>query len=208
MSAAPRRRILAFLGTGPLMLAGLAGCASPEPNYYRIGTVPGPASTGGPPRLEVRSISIPGYLDRQGIVKKAVGYQIDIHQNDLWAEPLAAMLQSAMVEDLASRLPATTVLGAGGSISPSADLLLETNVLRFDPDPDGQMVLSLQAGLRDGVSLALLATRSMHYASPLGEPAVSRVVSTMSTLWGRAADSIARFAVEEWAAHGAAGQGA
>ncbi|GAB0115594.1 hypothetical protein AcidC75_31180 [Acidisoma sp. C75] len=189
-----------MLGLGPLALAALAGCTSPNPNYYRIGAVPGPALTGGPPRLEVRSISIPGYLDRQGIVKKAIGYQLDIHQNDLWAEPLAQMLEAAMVEDLTARLPGTTVLGAGGSIGPSADLLLETNVLRFDPDPNGQMVLTLQVGLRDGVSLALLATRSLHYAAPADGPLVSAIVGGMSKLWGEAANDIAAFVVQSWAA--------
>jgi uncharacterized lipoprotein YmbA len=210
MTGHHRRQVLALLGLGPLALSGLAGCASPNPNYYRIAAVPGAPLAGGPPRLEVRSISIPGYLNRQGIIKKASNYQLDIHQNDLWAEPLADMLEATLVEDLSIRLPQSAVLGAGGSISPNADLLLETNVLRFDPDPDGQMVLRLQAALRDGATLALLATRAFHHEAPAEEPVVGNIVGVMSRLWGEAADDIAHFVLQTWLARppGAAGPGA
>ena len=195
-----RRSLLAFLGTAPLA-ALLPGCASANPNYYRIGAVPGVQLAGGPPSVEVRSISIPGYLDRQGIVKQANDYKLDIHQNDIWAEPLAGMLEDTLVSDLQTRLPGTTVIGAGGSIGANADLLVETNVLRFDPDPDGQMVLQLQVGIRDAASMSLLGTRTISHHAPDNAPVVSQIVASMSRLWGQAADDIAAFLVQSWATH-------
>lgn len=195
-----RRSLLAILGTAPLA-ALLPGCASANPNYYRIGAVPGRPVTGGPPSIEVRTISIPGYLDRQGIVKQANDYKLDIHENDIWAEPLAGMLEAVLVADLQTRLPTSSVIGAGGSISANADLLVETNVERFDPDPDGQMVLRLQVGIRDGASMVLLGTRAIRHRAPDGAPVVSQIVASMSRLWGAAADDIAAFLVQSWAAH-------
>ncbi len=197
----PRRQFLSLvLGAAPLGL-GLSGCASPNPNYYRIGAVPGVSEAGAPPAVEVRTISIPGYLDRPGIVKSTQSYQLDIHSNDIWAEPLADMLQAAMVQELTGRLHGSTVIGSGGSIGANADLLIEINVLRFDPDPDGQMVLQLQVALRDGQSMNLLATRSLTHEAPDGGPVVANLVGTMSRLWGMAADDIAGFVVQTWATH-------
>lgn len=197
----PRRQFLCLvLGAAPLAL-GLSGCASADPNYYQIGAVPGAAVVGGPPSVEVRTISIPGYLDRTGIIKRAQDFKLDIHSNDIWAEPLADMLQSTMVQDLSTRLTGSTVIGSGGSIGANSDLLVEINVLRFDPDSSGQMILQLQVGLRDGQSMNLLGTRSIQHQAPAGGPVVSAIVGSMSTLWGQAADDVAAFLVQTWASH-------
>jgi uncharacterized lipoprotein YmbA len=197
----PRRTFLRLLGTTPLFAAGLgslSGCASPDPNYYRLGPSAGPAVSGGPPTVEVRSISIPGYLDLQGIVKKAGDFKLDIHSNDIWAEPLADMLQATLVQDLTQRLTGTTVIGAGGSIGANANRLIETNVLRFDPDPSGQMILQIQIAIRDGNSLQTLTTRSIQHEAPANEPVVANIVASMSALWGLAADDIASLLVQTW----------
>jgi uncharacterized lipoprotein YmbA len=96
-----RRRFLRLLAQAPLLAAAagpLSGCLSANPNYYRLGMAPGPVVSGGPPSVEVRSISIPGYLDRDGIVKRSGDFKLDIHTNDIWAEPLADMLQATMVQ--------------------------------------------------------------------------------------------------------------
>ena len=198
----PRRSFLRFLGTAPLVMAGvggLSGCASADPNYYRLGPTAGPVLAGGPPTVEVRSISIPGYLDRDGIVKRAGDFKLDIHSNDIWAEPLADMLQATLVQDLTQRLSGTTVIGAGGSIGASANLLIETNVLRFDPDPNGQMVLQIQVAMRDGNSLKTLTTRSIQQEAPGHGPVVANIVQSMSGLWGAAANDIAALLVQTWA---------
>jgi uncharacterized lipoprotein YmbA len=196
-----RRSLLAFLGLAPFALGSLAACSSANPNYYRIGAVPGAPLAGGPPAVEVRSISIPGYLDREGIVKQANAYKLDIHENDIWAEPLAGMLEDALVSDLQTRLQGSTVIGAGGSIGANANLLVETNVLRFDPDPDGQMVLQLQVGIRDSASMKLLGTRSISLHAPSGQPVVANIVASMSLLWGQAAGQVAAFLAQIWATH-------
>ncbi|HTI02362.1 MAG TPA: PqiC family protein [Acidisoma sp.] len=201
-----RRPLLAFLGLAPFALAGLSACASPSPNYYRIETVAGGQIRGGPPSVEVRSISIPGYLDRQGIVKQANDFKLDIHENDIWAEPLSDMLEATLVQNLTSRLPGTMVIGAGGSIGANANLLVETNVLRFDPDPDGQMVLQVQVGIRDSASMRLLGTRSITKRGPSRQPVVANIVAGMSTLWGQASDDIAAFLVQTWRKHPHAGR--
>ncbi len=193
-----RRKLLHLLGAAPILASALAGCTSPNPNYYRLGPVPGPTVPAGPPILEVRSISIPGYLDRQGIVRRAGDFKLDIHSNDIWAEPLADMLQATLVQDLSQRMPRTTVIGAGGSSGANADLLIEINVLRFDPNPDGTMVLQAQVALRDGQSLQILVTRIIQESGPANEPVVANIVAGMSALWGTAANDISALIVRTW----------
>jgi uncharacterized lipoprotein YmbA len=196
-----RRQFLRLVGVMPAGLLGLgalAGCASPNPNYYRLGATTGATVTGGPPTVEVRSISIPGYLDRQGIVKRSGDFKLDIHTNDIWAEPLADMLQATLVQDLAQRMPSTTVIASGGSIGASADLIVETNVMRFDPNPDGTLTLQAQVALRDGDSLQIRVTRTIQESGPANEPVVANIVASMSTLWGAAADDVAALLVRSW----------
>jgi uncharacterized lipoprotein YmbA len=190
--------VLRALSLGGLGLGGLAGCTSPNPNYYRLGATSGPTVTGGPPSVEVRSISIPGYLDRQGIVKCAGDFSLDIHSNDIWAEPLADMLQATLVQDLTQRMPGTTVIGSGGSIGANSDLIIETNVMRFDPNPDGTMTLQAQVAVRDGQSLQIIVTRTITENGPANEPVVSNIVASMSTLLGSAADDIASLLAHTW----------
>jgi uncharacterized lipoprotein YmbA len=152
----------------------------------------------------VRSISIPGYLDRQGIVKRAGDFSLDIHTNDIWAEPLADMLQATLVQDLGQRMPGTTVIGSGGSIGASANLIVETNVMRFDPNPDGTLTLQAQVAVRDGNSLQIVVTRTITENGPAHEPVVANIVASMSTLWGAAADDVAALLVRTSAGSGAA----
>jgi uncharacterized lipoprotein YmbA len=196
-----RRRFLRYLGTAPLLvtsLGALSGCLSANPNYYRLGMMSGPAVSGGPPTVEVRNISIPGYLDRDGIVKRAGDFKLDIHSNDIWAEPLADMLQATLVQDLSQRMPGTTVIGSGGSIGANSDMLIETNVLRFDPDPNGMMVLTAQVALRDGQTLQIVTTRMIQESAPANGPVVANIVASMSGLWGQAANDVAGLLVQTW----------
>jgi uncharacterized protein len=199
-----RRQFLRLLGVvpasapilGAMGVGALAGCTSPNPNYYRIGATPGPTITGGPSTVEVRSISIPGYLDRDGIVKTAGNFRLDIHSNDIWAEPLADMLQATLVQNLSQRMPGTTVIGSGGSIGASANVIVETNVLRFDPNPDGTLTLQVQVALRNGESLQIMETRTIQESGPANEPVVANIVASMSRLWGAAATDIASLLVQ------------
>jgi uncharacterized lipoprotein YmbA len=192
-----RRQLLRLLGG---MSAGLlAGCTSPNPNYYQLGATSGRTLSGGPPTVEVRTISIPGYLDRQGIVKSAGDFKLNIHTNDIWAEPLADMLQATLVQDLTQRMPGTTVIESGGSIGANANLIVETNVLRFDPNPDGTLTLQAQVAIRNGDSLQIMVTRTIQESGPAHEPVVANIVASMSTLWGTAADDIAALLLQTWA---------
>jgi uncharacterized lipoprotein YmbA len=183
----------ACLRAGPVVLvAALAGCgSSPPTRYYRLAEVPGAIRNAMPFTVGVRSVSIPGYLDQNGIAKGGDAYQFSVYGNDLWADQLANMLQAVMVEDLAQRLPASTVIGSGGSIGVASDVLVEINVLRFDPDSTGKIALSAQFAIKGGRNRALWLTQSFaRDAAPAGVD-ISDIVATMSMLWAALADQVA-----------------
>ncbi len=193
------RRML--LRSAPALLAMLAACGGSPTQYYRLAPVPG-ALLGGTLAVGVRGISIPGALDQTGIAKPSDAYQFASYDSALWAEPLADMLRDVMVQDLGQRLPRATVLSNGGAIAAPRDVLVEINVLRFDPDAAGQITLSAQIAVKSGRSGQLWLTRNFETAAA-SAAGVTGTVATMSTLWGQAADAAAAMIASAWAAHAA-----
>jgi len=177
MKFLPRRHILL---TAPVL--ALAGCASAPTNYYRLAPMPGPAVGFGTISIGVRSIDIPGYLDQNNIARPGGPYQFNTFPNDLWAEPLAAMLQSVMVQNLASRLPNATIIASGGGIEAPSHILVEVNILRFDPTPDDQVLLLAQAAIKTGPARKLLAEKTIRAIAATALDATS-IVAAMSALW-------------------------
>jgi uncharacterized lipoprotein YmbA len=185
-----RRRIFLRGGSAATVVA-LAGCASAPTNYFRLAVIPGAVNNGPGPRIGVRSINIPGYLNQNGIAKAGGQYELSSFANDVWAEPLNSMLQDVAVQELAQRLPQAVVIGSGGSISSAADLLIEANVLRFDPDSSGLITLTVQIALKSGQDYRLLTVQTFtSSATPAGAD-VTNTVATMSALWAKLADQLA-----------------
>jgi len=173
-------------------VAALAGCSSTPTVYYELAAVPGAVDGGVTRRIGVRALSIPGYLDQGGVPKIGGAYQFASYANDLWAEDLADMLQTVMVEDLAQRLPAATVIGTTGAIGAPSDARVEINVLRFDPDPSGTVVLSAQIAIEDGTTSAVRRISAFTARAAAAGAAPADIVAVMSALWGQAADRVAQ----------------
>ena len=187
-----RRRVLRF--APGIALAGLAGCASAPTQYYRLSALPGPVLDTAPQSIRIRNISVPGYLDQNTIAKAGGAYQFDSYPNALWADGLANMLQSTLVEDLTQRLPKVTVTGTG-AIGAPAGLLVEINVLRFDPDPSGSIILNAQIALKnpDG---SFRLTKTIQSSGAPATPDAAGTAAAMSGLWAGLANEIAGYTAE------------
>ena len=191
------RRLMLCSGAA-LVPAILAGCASAPTLYYRLAVIPGAVNNGPVIKIGMRNVSIPGYLGQDGIAKAGSDYQFNSYPNDVWAEPLGSMLQDVTVQELAQRLPAAAVVSSSGTIAAAADVLIETNVLRFDPDSSGHVILLVQIALKSGRSFQpwLVQTFS-NTATPAGAD-VSSLVAAMSTLWAGVIDQLAPIVIEQW----------
>ncbi len=186
-----------FVCAGPLAIAAaLSSCRSPPARYYRLAPLPGATLPSANVRIGVLSVSTPDYLDQNGIAQGGGGYQFLLYNNDLWAGRLADMLQAVMVQNLAQRLPQATVIGGGGSIDMSFDVVVEIDVLRFDADSTGQMLLSAQIAIKPGHGHAFFVTRSLTKEDRIEQNTAADRVAAMSRLWATTADQIAAMVIK------------
>jgi uncharacterized lipoprotein YmbA len=183
----PLRRRHAVLGT----LAALAACRSAEPNLYTLLPVTGTQRSGGPRSLSVREVSLARYLDRVQIVRSAAEYRLDVSGNDWWGESLDAMLTRVLVENLAQRLPGTSVVATGGAISSPADAVLEVNVQRLGLVAPAALGLAAQVAIahRDAPRRDLARTETV--TAPVAGTDTAAFVAAASAALGALADSVA-----------------
>lgn len=167
----------------------LSGCTSAPVHSWRIASVPGPVRGGTGIRIGVRGIGLPSAMNQSGVPKPGGAYAADTFPNDLWAAPLSAMLQTAMVANLAQRLPADTVLADGGAVGAAPDQLVEIQILAFTPDASGTITLSAQLAARPATKQDW-QLQSFN-ASAAGGQTAETIAAAMSTLWGSAADRLA-----------------
>jgi hypothetical protein len=181
-----RHRFLAEL----LVVTALAGCGSPDPVLYTIATAPGPVVRGAPGIIVLRQIGIARYLERSQIVRSSENYRLAVLQNDWWGEPLGAMLNRVLVDELSQRLPQSTVLAETGAVSARSDATVEINIERLDADASGNLVLQAQAAVRF-TGRAAPVLRSFRYVVPPPAADVKGEVAAISTAVAKLADGIA-----------------
>ncbi|MBV8613136.1 MAG: membrane integrity-associated transporter subunit PqiC [Acetobacteraceae bacterium] len=166
----------------------LAGC-SPNPAYYSLAPVTGAPGGGGPRVVELRRVSLAGYLDRQEMVLASQGYRLRITPRSVWAEPPADMIGRILAENLSQRLPGTVVFreATGATVTPRATVAV--SVQRFDAMSTGPLVLR---------ALVIVSRRNGHGSGQVVTLTVPReadtpdaLVASMSAALGQLADRIA-----------------
>jgi uncharacterized lipoprotein YmbA len=177
-----------LLGIGMLGTAlTMAGCSSPNPTLYTIAVIPGPVRNGAPRGIALRTVTVPNYLQRDGIVRSAQGVRLDVLANDWWGEPLDAMLTRVLLQDLSQRLPASTVFSETGAVSANPDVTVSVGVQRLDQDNGGPVVLEAQVGVHGKRE----TVRSVRLTETPAGPDVASLVTAESRAWGQLADVVA-----------------
>jgi uncharacterized protein len=173
------------------VMATLASCASPNPVLYTLAPVPGTPQPGGPKVVALREIGLARYLERSQIVRSSEGYQLAVEANDWWGEPLGSMIGRVLAEELAQRLPGTSVFGESGAIGGEADATIEVNIQRMDADRAGTVILAAQVAVTFSKARRTPSTRSVRFTAQAPSPDVRGEVAAMSTALGQLADTIA-----------------
>lgn len=130
-----------------------AGCATaPPPTLYVLSPVaPAPERSVAPAPGKQRvvalgPVTVPDYLDRTDMVRRATADRLEVSESERWAETLRAGLQRVLAADLANRLgPGFWV---GGARSGQADVEVPVDVEAFERDPEGRMVLTASWDIR------------------------------------------------------------
>ncbi|HET6606839.1 MAG TPA: PqiC family protein [Rhodopila sp.] len=168
----------------------VASCASPNPQLYTIAPQPGAELSGTPKVVEVHSVGVAQYLQRNQIVRSSDGYRVELRSNEWWGEPIEAMLGRVLVEDLAQRLPHATVFSSSSAINPSPDASVELQVQRMDLDRDGRLVFIAQSSVSFKNSPST-GTRDFRISLPPPSPGAEGQVASISTAVAQVSDGIA-----------------
>jgi uncharacterized protein len=168
----------------------VASCASPDPKLYTIAALAGSVSSGAPKVVALHGVGVAQYLLRSPIVMSSGDYRVALRANAWWAEPIDAMLGRVLVEDLAQRLPQSTIYASAGAVTGSPEAAIELEVQRLDLDRDGTLLLIAQASVtfKDRGSPD---TRSFRISQPPPSPDVEGQVAAASTALAQVADRIA-----------------
>ena len=167
-----------------------AGCSSPDPALYTIAPAAGAAQVSGQSIILLDHVGIPPYLDRSQIVKSSENYRLDVRSNDWWGEPLAAMLRRVLRQELAQRLPQSTVLSESGAVSATPDATIDLGLERLDEDASGNVVLLAQTSVTfKGRKAPILRTFQVSVPSSASTSAAE--VAAVSIAVGRLADGLA-----------------
>jgi uncharacterized lipoprotein YmbA len=183
------RRLQLAVALGATLAA--AACASADPKLYTINSVPGPELSGAPAVIAMHGVGVAQYLQRSQIVQSSVDYRVSLRVNAWWGEPLDAMLGRVLVEDLAQRLPRSTIYTSAGAVTGSPEATIELEVQRLDLDRDGSLILSGQCSV-SFKSRPSADTRSFRISQPASSAAVEGQVAATSKALAQVADRIAQ----------------
>jgi uncharacterized lipoprotein YmbA len=178
--------------------SAVTSCASPDPRLYTISPVAGPILSSRSTIIVLRSIGIPQYLVRRQIVRSSENYRLEVMANDWWGEPLDAMLGRVLVQELADRLPRSSVYLATGAVSATPDASIEVELRRLDTDATGQLVLMAQAAVSWGTRTPVARRGFRITVTPPSNDITGQVAATSSAL-AQMADGIAQFLAQQTA---------
>src|SRR3954454_1733759 len=132
-----RRRLIA----GAALLALAPGCTTtPPPKLFTLAARPGTPTPHSPGSVMVRTVELAKYLDRPQIVRYGTPYELEVSEFERWGEGMRDMVTRVFVENLSMRLPSSQVFAGSGPLTMRADATVETEINRFEADPDGTVI--------------------------------------------------------------------
>ena len=175
-----------------LLILTLTGCASSPPTRFFALDPVSPAADqaggrGAP--VKVDAVHIPPALDRDSMVRGESDNQLQISSQDRWAGDLGEMIRRVLTQDLARRLPSGMVIAPESPAPPSARGLV-VDILTFQPQSGGEVVLDADWTLLEGTQSNPVLRRSVHLTAP-GAASAQGEAAAMSALLGQLADRIA-----------------
>jgi hypothetical protein len=126
------------------MTACLWGCGSfPLPKVYVLGDptppTPGVSSQAGLPVIELKTVSVPDYLDTTDILRRVGANQVVASPTGRWDERVSVGVTQALVSDLSKRLPGV-IVETRSAYEPARHVIVD--IERFDIAPDGRCTLA------------------------------------------------------------------
>jgi hypothetical protein len=170
----------------------LAACAETQPSrFYTLSSLSdaaaaAPSAASSELAVGVGPISLPNYLDRPEMVRRATPNEFQLAQFDRWGEPLGDVFPRVMAENLSVLLVTDRVFLLPRRRATTLDYQVEVQVTRFDADVGGPAVLGARWEIFDNDGKSLVVDRSTFTETVGGEDygavatAMSRTVAALS----------------------------
>lgn len=104
-------------------------------------SVPGRTPTKAAPAIAIARPALPPYLERSELVTRTGDGRLEIHEKDLWSEPLDSAIARVVADNMRRLTGSTNVQPASSFITRDYTHLVEIRIERFDPEPDGALLL-------------------------------------------------------------------
>lgn len=130
-----------------LLTTLLAACGVLKPvkdvsvNYLLDPVVAERSITGSSPAIAIARPKLPGYLDRQQLVSRSSGGEMQMNGYQLWAEPLDKGISRVTAINLGRLTNSVSIQPVESFVTMDYESLLEIRISRFEPDADGHVVL-------------------------------------------------------------------
>lgn len=164
-----------------------AGCGSTEPSrFYMLTPMEGSwdnpeGEVSGTLSLEVGPINTAAYLQNPGLVTRTTRNEIEYAEYDRWAEPLSNGVATVLARNLSNLLKTTKVDLYPWRARVPVDIQVIVDLIRFDCEEDGKVVLQTRWVLVNGKSREILLFRWANLRGDAGEEATyDEIAATMS----------------------------
>ncbi|MEL4073312.1 PqiC family protein [Ochrobactrum sp. GPK 3] len=176
ISATPRYII------GLLALTLIASCASPEATTYTLMAQTTRQLSGKSVSLLIETVDIAKYLDRPQLVRRTDGVKLGISEFERWGEPMGAMIQRVLAENLRRRLPDGSTITTSLTTTGKEEIALSLSIDRFDVQTDDLVVLNAQWQIHYRHGLASLADQTSITIRPCDATPRSQVLAMSAAL--------------------------
>ena len=165
-----------FVATG---CARPLGGESPPTRFYVLSAIvpadkeaTGTESVRGP-TVGVVPVVLAEHLQHQGIVTRDSQNQVTLAKFDQWAAPLGENASIILGENLTLLIPTDRVLLLPTSRAIDIDYRVETDIVQFERDADGSVILVARWVILDGAARKELAFGRSVYRTPVSGPSVA-----------------------------------
>lgn len=163
----------------------LAGCAQIQPSrFYTLATTKIETPTAKRDKqlmIGLGPVTLPEYLNRPDLVTRSGQTQMELAELDKWAEPLESLVSRTLAEDLLVLVAAKDVVPVPQRRDINLDRVVEVDIIRFDADETGHVVLDARWRVygRNGDRL-LISSRSTVSEQGAPPPDYNAIVTAMS----------------------------
>lgn len=183
--------MMRWLALGLALLLAACG-SSPKTQFYTLDPVSPQAQTQAAASVpvQVAAVRIPPSLDRQEMVRETASHQLDVSDQNRWGGSLDNMVQRVLTQDLAQRLPPSSIV-LPQEPAPARHDSIVVDILQFDEDAGGQVVFDGSWSLTGSDSDKPLTSRHLRLSARAGSNSYADQVAAMSHVLGELSDNIA-----------------